>query len=129
MKSRCYNKNDVHYPRWGGRGITVCSEWLLDFNNFKHWTENNGYRADLTIDRINNNSNYCPENCRWITVGEQNNNQRTNRMITYKGRTQNLKKWSVELKINYGTLLSRLDDSKWSVEKAFTTPVKGRVSA
>ncbi len=124
MKSRCYNKNDSHYPRWGGRGISICSEWLSDFSNFKHWAENNGYKTGLTIDRIDNNGNYCPENCRWVTVKEQNNNQRTNRLITYNGKTQNLKQWSVELGINYGTLLSRLDASKWCIEKAFTTKVK-----
>ena len=124
MKNRCYNKNDSHYPRWGGRGIQICSEWLLDFSNFQQWALHNGYADNLTIDRINNDGNYCPANCRWVTVAEQNNNQRTNRLITYNGRTQNLKQWSKELRINYGTLISRLDDSKWSIEKAFTTPVK-----
>jgi hypothetical protein len=123
MKQRCYNKNSSHYPRWGGRGITVCSEWLVDFNNFKHWAERNGYASDLTIDRIDNNGNYCPENCRWASVQEQNNNQRTNRLVTFQGKTQNLKQWSKELGINYGTLLSRLDKSHWSIEKAFTAKV------
>lgn len=126
MKARCYNKNDAHYPRWGGRGIQVCSEWLLDFANFQKWAETSGYKQGLTLDRINNDGNYCPDNCHWVTVAEQNNNQRTNRLITYKGKTQNLAQWSEELKINYGTLLSRLDDSKWSIEKAFTEPVKSR---
>ena len=130
MKNRCYNKNDSHYPRWGGRGIQICSEWLFDFDNFREWALYNGYADNLTIDRINNDGNYCPDNCRWVTVAEQNNNQRTNRLITYNGKTQNLKQWSKELHINYGTLLSRLDESKWSIEKAFTTPVKeGKVSA
>ena len=124
MKSRCYNKKDSHYPRWGGRGIRICSEWLLDFDNFRQWSLHNGYADNLTIDRINNDGNYCPTNCRWVTIAEQNNNQRTNRLITYNGKTQNLKQWSEELHINYGTLLSRLDESKWSIEKAFTTPVK-----
>ena len=126
MKRRCYSKNDSHYPRWGGRGITICSEWLLDFSNFQRWALNNGYAEGLTIDRIDNNGNYCPENCRWIPSSEQNNNQRTNRLITYKGRTQNLKQWSRELNINYGTLLSRLDDSHWTIAKAFETPVKDK---
>ena len=124
MKSRCYNKNDSHYCRWGGRGIIICSEWLLDFSNFRNWAYKNGYAENLTIDRINNDGNYEPSNCRWITLAEQNNNQRTNRMITYKGKTQNMKQWSKELNINYGTLKSRLDDSHWSVEKAFETRVK-----
>ena len=127
MKRRCYCKNDSHYPRWGGRGIKICSEWLLDFNNFKNWAEHNGYTSCLTIDRIDNDGDYTPNNCRWIAKGEQNNNQRTNRLITYNGKTQNLKQWSKELNINYGTLLSRIDDSKWSIEKAFTEPVKRRI--
>lgn len=127
MKSRCYNKNDSHYPRWGGRGIQVCSEWLLDFDNFQVWALHNGYADNLTIDRINNDGNYCPANCRWVTVAEQNNNQRTNRLITYNGKTQNLKQWSKELHINYGTLLFRLDALNWSIDKAFTTAVKRRV--
>ena len=86
----------------------------------------NGYADDLSIDCIDNDGNYCPDNCRWIPMPEQNNNQRSNRLITYKGQTMNLKKWSDKLGINYGTLLSRLDESKWSVEKAFETPVKAR---
>lgn len=126
MKNRCYNKKDAHYPRWGGRGIIVCSEWLLAFDNFQKWAMHNGYADDLSIDRIDNDGNYCPDNCRWIPMSEQNNNQRSNRLITYKGQTMNLKKWSDKLGINYGTLLSRLDESKWSVEKAFETPVKVR---
>ena len=126
MKNRCYNNKDAHYPRWGGRGITVCSEWLLDFDNFRKWAISNGYSDNLSIDRIDNDGNYCPDNCRWIPMSEQNNNQRSNRLITYKGQTMNLKKWSDKLGINYGTLLSRLDESKWSIEKAFETPVKAR---
>lgn len=126
MKNRCYNKKDTHYPRWGGRGITICPEWLLDFDNFQKWAMDNGYTEDLSIDRIDNNGDYCPDNCRWIPMSEQNNNQRSNRLITYKGQTMNLKKWSDKLGINYGTLLSRLDESKWSIERAFETPVKTR---
>ena len=124
MKNRCYNKKDSHYPRWGGRGISICSEWLLDFSNFRAWALHNGYTENLTIDRIDNNGNYCPDNCRWVTVAEQNNNQRTNRYIAYNGKIQNLKQWSKELHINYGTLLFRLDALNWSTDKAFSTPVR-----
>ncbi|GEL67233.1 hypothetical protein [Marinilactibacillus psychrotolerans] len=69
MKRRCLNKKDIHYPRWGGRGITVCDEWM-DPITFFEWAINNGYKTGLSIDRIDNNGNYEPNNCRWVTVSE-----------------------------------------------------------
>lgn len=123
MKNRCYNKNNSHYPRWGGRGIKICNEWKNNFVAFRNWAEQNGYRENLTLDRIDNNKDYSPANCRWATVKEQNNNQRSNRLITYKGVTKNLTQWAESLGINAGTLKSRLDDSHWSIEKAFGTKV------
>lgn len=70
MKSRCYNKKNSHYNRYGGRGITICDEWLEDFTNFYNWAMESGYKDNLTIDRIDNDGNYCPENCQWITFSE-----------------------------------------------------------
>lgn len=76
MKTRCYNKNSPNYKYWGSRGINVCSEWKESFENFREWAIKNGYRDDLTIDRINNDGNYTPNNCRWVDMKVQNNNRR-----------------------------------------------------
>lgn len=122
MKSRCYNKNSQHYSLYGGRGITVCEEWLNDFMAFYEWSMSNGYSDDLTIDRIDTNGNYEPSNCRWVTVKEQQNNRRNNKMLTYNGKTQTLAQWADEKHIKIGTLHSRLTKYKWSVERALNTP-------
>lgn len=76
MKTRCYNKNFLYYCNYGGRGIKICDEWKNDFSKFYEWAINNGYKEGLTIDRINNDGNYEPNNCRWVTRAEQNRNKR-----------------------------------------------------
>lgn len=79
MKTRCYNPNEPSYHRYGGRGISICDEWLNSFETFQKWALSHGYRNDLSIDRINNDGNYEPSNCRWATAKEQANNRSTNK--------------------------------------------------
>lgn len=124
IKLRCYNENTRGYNRYGGRGITVCDEWLNDFQAFNDWAMANGYRDDLTIDRIDNNKGYSPDNCRWATPKEQANNRCNNRILEYKGKKQTMKQWAEELNINYSTLKMRINAYHWSVEKALTTPTQ-----
>lgn len=102
----------------------MCQEWS-NFITFKNWAIYNGYQDNLSIDRIDNNGNYCPENCRFVSEKEQQNNKRTNRRITYKGETKTLKQWSEKTGINYTTLKERLNNG-WSIEKAMCTPVRKR---
>ena len=81
MKSRCYNEKQASYPNYGGRGITICDEWLHSFAVFQEWALANGYSEDLSIDRIDNDVGYSPENCRWVTRTEQNENTRSNNLV------------------------------------------------
>lgn len=124
MKARCYNPNNNRYHRYGGRGITVCDEWKNDFEAFQQWALSNGYRDDLTIERINNNKGYSPKNCRWATHKEQGNNKSTNTIITYMGETHTLAEWAEKLGIDYHTLLSRYHYKKWSIKDTLMTPVR-----
>ena len=125
MKSRCHNPIDKRYADWGGRGISVCKDWLDDPNSFSRWAVENGYKPGLTIDRINNDGNYCPDNCRWITISENNQNRRSSRYYTYDGKTMNIQQWCNEYGISRSMLNKRLSMG-WDFEKALTTPKKER---
>lgn len=109
MKTRCYNKKNKSYEMYGGRGIIVCEEWLHNFQAFYDWAMANGYRDDLTIDRINNDKGYSPDNCRWITQKEQQNNRRNNRTITHNGETHTISEWAEIYEINPHTLRDRIE--------------------
>lgn len=107
MKQRCYNKNVRNYHDYGERGIKVCDEWLNDFMVFYTWSFENGYKEDLTIDRINVNGNYEPSNCRWVDNETQQNNKRNSVYLTYNGKTQSIAQWSRELRLKQSTLYYR----------------------
>lgn len=121
VKRRCFDKTIGNYYLYGGRGITMCEEWK-SFKNFYDWAIENGYREDLTLDRIDVNGNYCPENCRWVTHKIQSNNRRDNHFITYNNETHTIADWARKLNINLMTLNTRLNRN-WSIERALTTPI------
>lgn len=108
MKSRCYNTKNPYFYNYGGRGITICNEWLNDFTAFYNWAITNRYKDNLQIDRIDVNGNYEPTNCRWVTIIQNSNNKRTNRYETYMGETHTIAEWAKILGINKSTLYNRL---------------------
>lgn len=111
MKRRCNNPKDTCYPRYGAKGISVCNEWLHDFSAFEQWSLANGYSDTLTIDRIDNNGNYCPENCRWATHGEQQRNKSNNVRVEHNGESKTISEWSRLLGISDKTLYGRYDSA------------------
>lgn len=123
MRARCYCETDYHYQWYGARGIRMDDEWKDDYSAFKEWALCNGYAPHLTIDRINNNGGYTPDNCRWVTMKEQSNNTRRNRMITAFGETLTLSQWADKTDIPYATLKRRLQLG-WTPEDALTREVR-----
>lgn len=108
MKQRCYNKNNHKFKNYGGRGVTICSEWLDDFMSFYNWAMENGYTETLTIERIDVDGNYEPSNCKWIKMSEQSQNKTCNRFVEFNGETKILSEWCNELGVSYKTAYSRL---------------------
>lgn len=100
MRYRCSNPNCTTYKYYGGRGIRVCEEWNKSFIAFYEWAIKSGYEKGLTLDRINGNDGYSPENCRWATRIEQQNNRRGNVFVTYNGQTKTVGRWAKELNIS-----------------------------
>lgn len=123
MKNRCYNKNNDHYYNYGGRGIYICDEWLNDPSKFVDWAiEHGGLDESLTIDRIDGDGPYSPENCRFATSKEQQRNIRTNRIIEYNGEKHCVAEWAEILGVNYRLISSRLNNG-WDEIRALTEPL------
>ena len=120
---RCKYPSMDCYKNYGGRGIRVCKRWEK-FENFYEDMKAD-YRDNLTIDRKDNDGNYEPGNCRWIPRNQQQRNQRNNHNITFNGKTQCITAWAEEIGMKASTLISRITELGWSIEKALTTPLKG----
>lgn len=117
MKQRCMNPNFPNYKHYGKRGITVCEEWK-DFLNFLSWAERSGYKDTLSLDRIDNNLGYYPDNCRWASQVEQQRNKRNNHFLTYNGETRTIAEWGEITGILPATIQHRVCRDGWSVEDA-----------
>lgn len=128
MKSRCYNPKTNRYYIYGARGIQVCEEWLKNYKSFETWALANGYQDNLTIDRINNNGNYEPSNCRWVDYQTQQKNKNNNRLITINGTTKIITEWCEFYNIPYYIVNNRINKYNWDIEKAFTTPIKNNIT-
>lgn len=124
MHERCEREKHVHYKDYGGRGISVCDEWS-EYLPFATWARSNGYSDKLSIDRIDTNGNYEPNNCRWVTVKEQQNNKRSNRIVIYQGTKYTVTQLAEKIGMNKTTLRERLNMG-WSVRDAVERPVRLR---
>jgi len=127
MLGRCLNKVNKNYANYGGRGITVCEEWISSPQTFFDAIGDKP-GAEYSLDRIDNAGNYGPRNVRWATCQQQQNNKRSNRLITFKGATLSVSQWARRNGIKPSTLFSRLNIG-WSEDKALTTPLKKALKA
>lgn len=123
MKNRCYDSNTQAYKDYGGRGINVCDEWKNSFVSFQKWALSNGYQDNLTIERKNNNGNYCPQNCMWANRTQQGNNKRNNIILTWNNKSQTISQWANELNISASALRARKHRG-WDDVKTLTTPIQ-----
>lgn len=122
MMWRCYRKTDNGYPNYGGRGIEVCQRWR---ESFQHFFEDMGFPpANHSIDRIDNNGNYEPSNCRWADPKQQANNMRVNRLLTVNGTTLTVAQWALKYGLTQARIVQRIDRLGWPVEKAVCTPAR-----
>lgn len=122
MRQRCTNESKPDYHRYGGRGISICEEWS-DFEAFQKWSYANGYKDTLSIDRIDNNGNYTPDNCRWSDLYTQANNKRNNRKYLYEGKNYTANELGRMFNIKPSTFIRRMKLG-WSIEEALSIPVK-----
>lgn len=119
MKDRCFNKSNKRFMNYGGRGISVCGEWSGSYANFEKWALKNGYKNGMSIERIDVNGNYCPENCKWIEFSEQANNKTNSFKIEYKGEIKTLRDWCKLFNLSYKGVWYRVKNG-WGLEKAFS---------
>ena len=122
MRQRCEKPHCSTYHKYGAKGIRVCREWS-SFEAFRDWSLANGYKDDLTIDRVNPNGNYEPSNCRWVTQKEQQNNRTNNVLLTYKGETHGLVEWEKITGIPYHILYDRYHRD-WNTERIFEQGIR-----
>ena len=126
IKDRCYNSNSKSFHRYGGRGVQMCDEWLNDYQKFEDWALSHGFNESLAIDRINNDGDYSPQNCRFVTLKENNQNRRTTRFYTIDGVTKNLQQWCDYYCIKRSTVYTRLQHG-WDIKDALSAPIKNAV--
>lgn len=124
IKTRCFDAATPTYRRYGARGISMCDEWVSQYQAFKDWSMSHGYNDSLTIDRIDNNGNYCPENCRWVTAKVQANNRSSTKRYDYNGSQYTISELSDMTGVKYHTLLARIERLNWSIEQAVNTPTR-----
>ena len=126
MYCRCYYPTTNQYKNYGGKGIKVCEDWkhMEGFINFYNWAIKHGYKDNLTLDRIDNNKDYCPKNCKWSTAKEQSNHKTNNVYYVFNGERKTGAQWCKEYGIIYATFLDRLKRG-WTVEQALTIPTNG----
>ena len=121
MRERCNNPNHRFYHNYGGRGVKICEDWN-DYLSFKQWAINSGYQEGLTLERKNNDGNYCPENCRWATRKEQANNRRSNHLLTLYGESHNIEWWVEQTGLPRHVIDGRIRRG-WDDYKILTTPL------
>jgi hypothetical protein len=120
MHTRCYNVNDEHYSDYGQRGITICDLWKDNFLEFYNWSINNGYKDNLSIDRIDVNGNYEPSNCRWATIKKQQNNKRNSIYLTYNNETHTISEWHEIMPTRSLSTMYNRYHAGWSAEDILT---------
>lgn len=118
LRNRCYQIKNKSYENYGNRGITVCDEWFNSYECFRDWSFSNGYQENLSIDRIDNNGNYEPSNCRWSTPKEQSNNTRRIIKLYYNGEKFSAKQLADHLNINYKKFIYGLHKTNFDIEKS-----------
>ena len=124
IKRRCYMKTIADYKNYGGRGIRMADEWINEFEPFRKWSLENGYKKGLEIDRTNNDGNYEPSNCKWVTHTVNGNNKRNSKFATINGKTQTISQWATESGISRKTIQSRLNYG-WEDERLLLSPKLG----